>query len=576
MEMCYTLDKTKDNYNILRVNKNNRKMYIGSKYRENEENYKIIEEQGIITENTNYIVFGIGTGNLIRELIKRKDKNSKIIIVEVDKELLKFVREKKIVDDLIKRDDIIITTEVNGMLDSANKIISEMNVEFLKIIESTNYSKLYSKELEEYFIVIKDFIVKVCVERNTRKRFSVEWYYTLLENMKFYTTGKSIFEYKNKYKGKPAIIVSAGPSLNRNIDLLKNNTNNIILTGGRPLKALCERNIKADFLAIVDAGESSFNIVKDWIDSVECPLLMNETTNSKATQKHKGEKIVTARNKFIKRAFDDKIDSVDYGGSVAHSMTYFAMQMGCDPIIFIGQDLAYTNDKGHADGIDHGENNMNGYGREDDIYVDDIYGNKVRTSLVLNVFRTQFEEIIKGKQDVTFINATEGGANISGTIVMKLQDVLDKYCVNAFGKTVVVGNEDKNRKIKIVNELENILLSMKESKKVAKEAIKVFKEYKTAYYSNKNGKLNDLNRKLNKLETRLKASYANAEILSDLEFDVMYTINNNEKYLINLIDSKSEVIKKRFDKNEDIYVATVELMDIVIPKMEYEIKKLLQ
>ncbi|MBU3132166.1 DUF115 domain-containing protein [Clostridium gasigenes] len=576
MSNCYTLDKTKDNYDILRVNKDDKKLYLGSKYKEKEEVDKIIENQGIITENTNYIVFGIGTGNLVRELIKRKDKNSKIIIVEVDEKLLEFIIENKVVEDLINRSDIIITSKVNDMLDNAGKVINEMNVEFFRMIETTNYAKIYSKELTEYFSAIKEFIVKICIERNTRKRFSLEWYNTLLENMQFYAYGKSIVEYKDKYKNRPAIIVSAGPSLNKNIDLLKNNTNNLIITGGRPLKALCDMNIKPDFITIVDSSEASFDIVKDRIGNIECPLVMNETTSSQATKMHKGEKIVATSSKFIKRVFDEKIDAINHGGSVAHSMTYFAMEMGCNPIIFIGQDLAFTNNKGHADGIEQFENNLDGYGKKDDIYVDDIYGEKVRTSLVLNNFRLQLETLIKLRENVTFINATEGGSNINGTIVMKLEEVLDKYCLNDFNKITLKEGISENRTEKIVKELQKILSSMKKCKKIAEEATKIFKEYKNTYYLNKNEKLNSLNNKLNKLDLKLKKSYANTEILDDLVFDAMYIINNNKKYLINLSDSKSEIIKKKFDKNEDIYLVTVQLMEMVIPKMEEEIRKILE
>lgn len=576
MTNCYTLEKTRDDYNILKINKQDKKLYLGSKYRENEEVNKIIEEQGIITENTNYIVFGIGTGNLVRELIKRKNKNNKIIIVEADEELLNFVVENKVIEDLINRSDIIITSKVKNMIDNVENVINGINVTFFRMIETINYSKLYSKELEEYFIAIKEFITKVSVERNTIKKFSLEWYNTLLENIKFYANGKSIFEYKDKYKDKPAIIVSAGPSLNKNIDLLKNNTNNLIITGGRPLKALCERNIKPDFLTIVDSGETSFNIVKDWIETVECPLLMNETANLEATKRHKGEKIVGTRNRFITRAFDNKIDTIDRGGSVAHSMTYFAMLMGCNPIIFIGQDLAYTNDKGHADGIEHCENNMSGYGSLDDLYIDDIYGEKVRTSIVLNHFRVDLEKLIKARENTTFINATEGGASINGTTVMKLEEALEKYCLNEFDKIILKDDISSNKTEKIVSELQDILSSMKECKKIAKKAIKIFKEYKTSYHLNKNEKSNSLNIKLNKLDAELKTSYANTEILNNLVFEAMHVINNNEKYLVNVTDTKSEVIKKKFNKNEDIYAVTIELMEMAIPKLEEEIKKLLE
>ncbi|WP_346937726.1 6-hydroxymethylpterin diphosphokinase MptE-like protein [uncultured Clostridium sp.] len=568
MEVCYTLDKTKDNYDILRVNKQDKKMYLGSKYRENEEINKIIKEQGVITENTNYIVFGIGTGNVVRELIKRKSSNSKIIIIEIDRELLNFIKNSGVINDLIERDDIIIVYEKRDIVECINLNINYLNVKFLKIIETTNYSKVYGSELQEYYSEIKDVISNICINRNTVKLFSVKWYNTLLENLKFYINGASILDYKDKYKDKPAIIVSAGPSLNKNIDLLKYNNNNIVITGGRPLKALCERNIHMDFLEIIDSLPRTFEVVEQWLDQVECPLVMNETTNSNVTLRHKGEKIVATRHRFIRKAFNYNIGTIDYGGSVAHSMVYFAIVMGCNPIIFIGQDLAYTDNKAHADGIANGENTIKENKKGQDIYVEDINGKNVKTSLVLNNFRLQMEDMVESNPETRFINATEGGAHIKGTEVMTLKEALEKFCKEEFDKKVIKKCDNEGKKEILVAELRSILKEMNRCRDLADKSLNIFRKYKAAYFANKEDKMRILNIKLNTLEEELKESYRNTEILENLVFDFIYQISNTDECLVNENDSKSDILNKKFLKNEAIYIGTIELMDMVIPKLE--------
>ncbi len=40
---------------------------------------------------------------------------------------------------------------------------------------------------------------------------------------------------------------------------------------------------------------------------------------------------------------------LNLGGSVAHTCFGLAMHLGCDRVIFVGQDFAFTGDKMHAE-----------------------------------------------------------------------------------------------------------------------------------------------------------------------------------------------------------------------------------
>jgi hypothetical protein len=120
------------------------------------------------------------------------------------------------------------------------------------------------------------------------------------------------------------------------------------------------------------------------------------------------------------------------GFSVSHSALDLAFKFGCDPIVLIGQDLAYTGNKRYADGqitssqqiIESGNIPLGCY------ITQDIYGEDVYTDPSFESVKIWFEQIIKdhyaGKAEI--INATEAGLSIKGTVNRKLDEVIEEYC----------------------------------------------------------------------------------------------------------------------------------------------------
>ena len=91
----------------------------------------------------------------------------------------------------------------------------------------------------------------------------------------------------------------------------------------------------------------------------------------------------------------------------------------------MGQDLAYSGNKAHADTVAYDDDDMS----ETLLYVDDIFGGKVLTSKTLEMYKNWFEEEIEKNAWCEVIDATEGGACIRGTIINTLSEAIDKYCL---------------------------------------------------------------------------------------------------------------------------------------------------
>jgi hypothetical protein len=122
-----------------------------------------------------------------------------------------------------------------------------------------------------------------------------------------------------------------------------------------------------------------------------------------------------------------EVDVLATGGSVATSAFNYARNLGGNPIVLIGQDLALTGGKDHAEGYLHVySDGMLKARSESGFDVDGYYGDRVKTESQLLYYKTWYEEQVKAYPDVMVINSTEGGAKIEGCLQIPFQMVCDE------------------------------------------------------------------------------------------------------------------------------------------------------
>lgn len=108
------------------------------------------------------------------------------------------------------------------------------------------------------------------------------------------------------------------------------------------------------------------------------------------------------------------------GGSVSTTALDIGITLGVKRIIFLGLDLAFTNNYVHAEGTLSRELS----GTDNLRQVKDINGELIYTSKSLDYYRRWIEKRIKSMKGVEIIDATEGGAMIDGMSVKKLSEVI--------------------------------------------------------------------------------------------------------------------------------------------------------
>ncbi|WP_315077706.1 6-hydroxymethylpterin diphosphokinase MptE-like protein [uncultured Clostridium sp.] len=573
--MSLNIDKSRDGYNIVQVNIDGKKQYIGSKYNQKREIENFVKEFKNCTINDNYIVFGLSLGEHIVELLNKISDKSQILIVEINDELVEYYKSYDNTKNIFKNPRIELAQNADEVKSFFRKYITQVNINNLEIEYYARYEKLYIGKLNDIYETIKNESQRIISDKNTSLYFGINWFNSLLDNLKYMATGTVVNNLKDKYKNIPAIIVSAGPSLQKNVDELKGIENSLILTGGRTLGTLVERKIEPTCLCVVDPGGVSYKLVENHIDKVTCPLVFYEGTNSKVIENHNGKKIFSANNKFLSDVWKEEIQSLSGGGSVAHAMTILAAYMGCNPVVFIGQDLAYTGEKGHAicSGNKWKKLTFDDYKRSDDLYVEDINGELVRTSIVLNSYRLAMEEVIEAFPNTQFINATEGGVNIKGTENKTLKDTINNFKENHISELeIFLKADDKTQDV--INGLKKNIKLLEQDISLCDKGEHVLDDFKINYYLKKQSRINKNLKDLDDIDHKLRNNINDINIINSILFNTIYEIENNDEFIINMSDNKEVAFKKNINKNRAIYCGLKKVMKICCEKLKLAVKEL--
>lgn len=213
------------------------------------------------------------------------------------------------------------------------------------------------------------------------------------------------------------------------------------------------------------------------------PLLTMVTAANAILDYHTGKKFFYDEGyEYVRKMFEmngKKLEGFPTGGSVATLAFSLTCHLGFRKIIFVGQDLAYTDNKSHADGTF--QDAMPEEDTEEFIKVPGNYETEVPTLKNLDSYRKWFGEYIewwtRGHKTV-FINATEGGARIEGTELMTLSEVIDRECVKEVDVSACI---DRLEPVFQEEEQEKIRIFQQDTPKQVHQIVTLAREGKKLY-----------------------------------------------------------------------------------------------
>lgn len=431
-------EMSQDEKVVLIVKKNGKERYLAGKRNCEEPTTIWMQTQGRVHEGAIFFIAGIGNPVYAKILLEEhRQTKLNIVIYEPSKEIFFKVLESIDITDLLQKDAkcIFVIDGLTGVKveNVIQKMISVEVMDHIKTFILPNYEMIFAKEMLLFAKTIREKCESCATYINTRTNFSNVFAQNLFANAPYILDG-----YKTKQlievipRDIPAIIVAAGPSLNKNIKELKRAKGKaFIIAVDTAIKPLASEKIIPDMFAIVD-GRKPLELINTE-DAKKIPLLTSISAANSVLSFHTRKIFYNEGYVYINSMFyrnGESFETVACGGSVATSAFALAFMIGIDTIILVGQDLALTGNKTHADGTF--QEKMETIDTSHSIMVPGNIEKEVPTRGDFKMYLEWYNQYIKDckeyRKQFKVINATEGGAKIDGTEVMTLKDAIDREC----------------------------------------------------------------------------------------------------------------------------------------------------
>ncbi|NLT96394.1 MAG: motility associated factor glycosyltransferase family protein [Clostridia bacterium] len=477
------IGKSHQGYDNIRYKlENGKKVYLHSIYNIQRE-WQIIEKDlDVEKKDAVYIVYGLGLGYHIKELKKKISNRSFIFVIEKNKDIISTYINTQDFSEIALGNIFFFFGNEEEILTRINQKLFNFSIMpllgNLTNVIIPSYRNIYGQWINEMQKKIFDVIRHTFFMLGNDMEDTIIGIRNNLENIKVLLESPSIEGLKDAYLNSPVIIVSAGPSLDKNVHQLKNAQGKaLIIATDAVLSTLKKHNIVPDGVVSIERILLTYEkFYKDKIfdpktvfigPPVVRPEIFDTMKNNKKLVCLKmGEKI----NEWINNDIVGDNRLLFMGTSCAHIAFSFAKHIGANPIIFIGQDLAYTkegvthsNDVEIKDKVDINSHNS------DITYVKGIDGDLLPTNHAFKNFLTWFElEISKDNSGREYIDATEGGAYISGTKIMTLKNAIEEYCTKAvvpLCEKVVPSELNQEKYAKAIKEIEKLIETFQKIKK---------------------------------------------------------------------------------------------------------------
>jgi hypothetical protein len=354
-------------------------------------------------------------------------------------------------------------------------------------------------------------------------------------NLGWYVATPGVNPLKDRHAKKPAIIVSAGPSLRKNKHVLKEAQGRAVLVAVQTtLQPLLEMGVEPDYVTSLDYHDICTRFFEKLPKELRTTLVAEPKASSAIFSLFPGP-IRLLGNEYadtLVREMSLGKDRLRAGATVAHLAFYLAEYMGCDPIIFVGQDLGFSDGLCYAPGTSYEDvwrpelsrfctmemKQWEHVARERPILrrIEDWQGRGMYTEERLFAYLQQFERDFAASP-ARIIDATEGGALKRGARAMTLCDALNEFCAPG---TVTSGGGDAagiewGRTAHAVRCLETRRSQAAEIRTIAEETLPLLQE--VSEHLADQGRVNRLIARIDVLRSRMFALNDCYELVTQLD-----------------------------------------------------------
>ncbi len=264
-------------------------------------------------------------------------------------------------------------------------------------------------------------------------------YHQIFKNLvaNFHQFPRSFFanQLKGQFQGVPAVICGAGPSLNREIEeLRKLEDRALIIAGGSAVTALSRAKLRPHLEMAMDPNPEEYERFQN-TSSGDIPLIYNTRLFPEVFEMRTGPLgyLQSGTGGSGERWMEEKLnipvipqeEGFDLEAlSVTTAAIQYAVTLGCNPIILVGIDLAFTDQKAYAEGVTENEGTVSTSAISEQCLIrPDIYGKPVETQVKWIMESESIGKYAKAYPNTTFLNATSGGIGFPGIRNCRLDEI---------------------------------------------------------------------------------------------------------------------------------------------------------
>lgn len=451
-----------------------------------------------------FFFYGLGNGIFFKALLQN-DLHKRIVVFEAELEIIYLVFHWIDFDLELRQGRFIImhSKEMDYVKADILCSLPQISISFklydLKIT-CEFYEKYYKEDIEKINDLLMKAITNITLRQGNDPKDTMIGIEQAVYNLPKVFTHPSYDELKQKRSNKnkaSAIIVGTGPSLTKQLPLLKEYQNKaVIFCADSAYAILAKQGIKPDYVCMLERDEivsECFN--NDFGDFDKDILFILASLVSKKTidylEKNHRKYMLVARASTYTNYLD--LSSFGYiggGMSVSHMACELALKLGFKNIILIGQDLAYAKDGSHhSKGFIHDDYHIGDYERDFNRYTTMAYGGQgiVQSSQVWILFKQIFENFCAANSYAKIYNCTEGGARIEGSIEKPFKEACKEFLTKELKKPLVkLKNPSKEQRNHLMLEnYKRVKKSITMGENFLKHCKKIDRRIKKFIYSSK-------------------------------------------------------------------------------------------
>ena len=432
-----------------------RTITLHSRYQPLEEARRLVQPIDV-EDKLAFYVFGLGLGYHLEVLFERAGDETIFCVFEPDLRLIRTAFEHRDLSKQIDSRRVMFFTKLEkgdllNRLTPHTALIS-VGVESVIHVPSMELAGDFHRQmqlwLDEFASFSKTSLNTVLLNsRRTAENIS--------RNLAWYVASPGVSRLQNLHKGKPGIIISAGPSLRKNKHLLKGLSDRAVLIAVQTtLQPLLEMGVEPHYVTSLDYHDICTRFFEKLPPVLNTELVAEPKASSAIFRMYPGP-VSLLGNKFAEGLLREmKLEKQELpgGATVAHLAYYLAEHLGCEPIVFVGQDLGFSDGLCYTPGTSYEEvwrpelsrfcsvemKQWDQIVRERFILrrTCDYEGRPMYTEERLFTYLQQFERDFS-LSSTQIIDATEGGAAKRGAEPMKLAEVISRFCTEPLPRQAI-------------------------------------------------------------------------------------------------------------------------------------------